>query len=342
MVGKKQSIALFGIYLLAGLLAAEIGARGLLYIEWRRELKAGRGLNMPDSVVGYRLIPGRAAWGRTVNSLGFMGPEFPMRKPGGVFRIVCSGNSITFGEAASSEKTTYPALLEKAINERGGIMAPVEVINAGVMGYTSYQCLMDMKTRLIALQPDLVILCAMWNDMTMSKYIGWKPDINWHDPWHFFTVKGSYAFWLLNQRAFHIPAEVKPDPLKAFTGTLEEIVALCESHGIGLAFLDSPTMFSNVMTPGEEKKCTINFFVRGEIPLYAAYVAAMKEVAARHLIPVLDSGLTYSVSGKDSLLVDVCHPNDTGYRHMVRVLYPQVKTEIQRIMKTRPVGEHVR
>ena len=26
-----------------------------------------------------------------------------MRKPGGVFRIVCSGNSITFGEAASEE-----------------------------------------------------------------------------------------------------------------------------------------------------------------------------------------------------------------------------------------------
>ena len=338
----ERKIVLFGIYLLAGLLAVELGARGLLYIEWRRELKAGRGLNMPDSVVGYRLIPGKAAWGRTVNSLGFMGPEFPMRKPGGVFRIVFSGNSITFGEAASSEKTTYPALLEKAINERGEITAPVEVINAGVMGYTSYQCLMDLRTRLIPLQPDLIILCVMWNDMTMSKYIGWKPDINWHNPWHFFTFKGSYALWLLNQRSFHIPVEVKPAPLKAYADNLEEIIALCESHDIGLAFLDPPTMFSKEMTPAEEKKCAINYFVRGEIPLYAAYVSAMKEVAARHGIPVFDSGLTYSVSGKDSLLVDVCHPDDAGYRHMVRALYPQVKTEIQRIMKTRPVGEHLR
>jgi hypothetical protein len=94
-------------------------------------------------------------------------------------------------------------------------------------------------------------------------------------------------------------------------------------------------MFSESMTPSEVKKCRINYFVQGEIPMYTAYRSAMEEVALKKNITVLDSGLTYSVSGKDSLIVDVCHPNDDGYRHMVRVLYPQVVREIWHVLKER-------
>jgi len=59
----------------------------------------------------------------------------------------------------------------------------------------------------------------------------------------------------------------------------------------------------------------------------------MKEIAVRNKVPVFDTGLTYSVSGKDSLIVDVCHPNNTGYRYMVGVLYPQVKSILRTILR---------
>lgn len=330
---------LIGIYVLVGLFTAEIGVRCFLYFEWQREIRLNHGLHVPDSIVGYKLNPGKTVWGRKVNSLGYRGKEFSIKKPDGVFRIVCSGNSITFGEAATSESTAYPAVLEKVIRERREIAGPVEVINAGVMGYTSYQCLADLKTRLFALHPDLIILCTGWNDITFSKYIGWTRDMHWGNPWHFFEAEDSYAVWLLNQRVLHIPAGVHAAPLKAFAMNLEEIISFCHGHGIPLAVLDPPTMFSQVMTPAEEEKCKLNYFVRGDLPLYTAYVSALKEVAARREVPVLDSGLTYSVSGKDSVIVDVCHPNDAGYRYMVGILYPQVKSEILKIMKAREQGQ---
>jgi lysophospholipase L1-like esterase len=325
---RKQLFFLIGIYLLAGMLAAEVGVRLFLYVEWERELRVSSGLNVPDSVVGYKLNPGKTAWGMSVNSLGYRGPNFSSTKREGSFRIVCLGNSITFGEAASHDSTAYPPVLEKVIRQRGEIACPVEVINAGVMGYTSYQCLADLKTRLVALQPDMVILCVGWNDITLSKYIGWMPEMNWYNPWHFLTLQDSYAFWLLNQKVLHIPAHVKPASVKTFMDNLEGIIGVCKARRITLAFLDPPTIFSPVMTPLEEKKCQINYFVPGEIPLFQAYISVLKEVAARNDVPILDSGLTYSVSGKDSLIVDVCHPNDAGYRHMVNALYPQVKNEI--------------
>ena len=332
---KKSVLLLIGTYLLAGLLVIEVGARLLLYREWRHQMKANHGRHIPDSIVGYRLAAGKSVWGAKVNSLGYRGREFSLNKPVGSFRIVCSGNSITFGEAASSESTTYPAVLEKLMQERGEIAGPVEVINAGVLGYTSYQCLMDLKTRLIALHPDFIIFCVGWNDMTFSKYIGWTPHMNWQNPWLLWTMNDSYAVWLVNERFLHIPMGVNPAPLKAFADNLDRIISLCKQDNVALAFLDLPTMFSQDMTPSEERKCRLNYFVRGEIPLYADYMSTMKEIAARQNIPIFDSGLTYSVSGKDSLIVDVCHPNDTGYLHMVGVLYPQVKNEVLRIRRTK-------
>lgn len=228
-------------------------------MEWQREVRANHGLHVPDSILGYRMGPGQTVWGRTVDSLGYRGREFSFKKPAGSFRIVCSGNSITFGEAASND-STYPALLENIMRDRGEINEPVEVINAGAMGYTSYQCLLDLKTRLLALQPDLVILYVGWNDITFSKYIGWTPDMNWHDPWHFWTVEDSYAIWLLNQRFLHIPIGVRSAPLKAFANNLEEIIMFCKNNGVALAILDPPTIFSQKMTPAEEEKCKINYF----------------------------------------------------------------------------------
>lgn len=332
---RKHAIILIAIYLVAGFLSMEIGVRYLIHRESKWKLPATGGLHVPDSVVGYKLNPGRKTGNISINALGYRGRGFSTKKPEGTFRIVCSGNSITFGEAASADSTTYPAMLERIIRERGEVDEPVEVINAGVMGYTSRQCLLDLKTRLVALQPDLVLLCVGWNDITFSKYIGWTPGMTWQDPWRLLTLQGSYVFWFLNQRVLHIPARVRPDALRAFTDNLDSIISLCKNREIALAVVNPPTIFSEVMTLSEKRKCEINGFVPGEIPLFTAYVAAIEEVATLRDIPMFDSGLTYSVRGKDSLVVDVCHPNDAGYMHMVDVLYPQVRSMILKIMNTK-------
>ena len=97
------------------------------------------------------------------NSQGLYGPEFSPEKPQGVFRIVCIGDSCThFGPHS------YPEILQQMLADRIGDRK-VEVINAGVIGYTSYQGLMMMRSRVRNWQPDLVTVYFGWNDHWLAR-----------------------------------------------------------------------------------------------------------------------------------------------------------------------------
>ena len=100
--------------------------------------------------------------GRVSNSLGFRGPEFEMEKNPDVFRVVCFGDSSTFG-IGSRVEDTWPAMLEQQLNARGDGRI-YEVINAGVPGYTSWQGLKHMQQELPRLQADLVFASYANND----------------------------------------------------------------------------------------------------------------------------------------------------------------------------------
>jgi len=100
----------------------------------------------------------------SVNSFGFRGKEFNPIKPAGVVRILSLGDSCTFGTGRLEDQDTYPELLEKSLNKRFGA-GVFEVINVGMPGYTVYQGFILAKQRnLVALRPDLVIICYGWND----------------------------------------------------------------------------------------------------------------------------------------------------------------------------------
>lgn len=66
-----------------------------------------------------------------INSLGFRDREYSVQKPPGVFRILCLGDSTTFGHWLPVEKT-YSKVLEELLNriwKSSGMR--FEVINAG-------------------------------------------------------------------------------------------------------------------------------------------------------------------------------------------------------------------
>ena len=91
-----------------------------------------------------------------INSFGFRDKELNSdyvkdRK----YRILCVGDSITFGEGVSTNKT-YPKLLEKEL--RSKFSKNIEVLNAGVPGYNTYDELLYIKNYLIKLSPDMIIL----------------------------------------------------------------------------------------------------------------------------------------------------------------------------------------
>jgi lysophospholipase L1-like esterase len=92
-----------------------------------------------------------------VNSLGFRGEEVAQNKPPGVWRIVCMGQSETFG-LFESEGGEWPARLARLLRSTH---PDVEVINASVagMGRNSRQAYLEKYV--FPLQPDVVILYMM-------------------------------------------------------------------------------------------------------------------------------------------------------------------------------------
>jgi hypothetical protein len=98
------------------------------------------------------------------NSLGYRNDEFPLEKPNGVFRIVALGGSSTYDVSIKDNDKTFTAQLERMLREEYGYQN-VQVINAGVPGYNSWEILVNLEFRVLDLDPDLVIIYEGTNDV---------------------------------------------------------------------------------------------------------------------------------------------------------------------------------
>jgi len=101
-------------------------------------------------------------WNVALNSEGFRSPEFELPKPRGRVRIVCLGDSWTFG-ANVDQHQSYPSQLQTLLRHAFPA-ADVEVLNLGVMGYSSFQGLELLRRRALALEPDAIVVGFAMND----------------------------------------------------------------------------------------------------------------------------------------------------------------------------------
>jgi lysophospholipase L1-like esterase len=95
-----------------------------------------------------------------INKDGLRDYFYPREKKDAI-RIICLGDSFTFGYGVDLEQT-YPKILEKKLNEIHS--EKYEVINAGVPGYNTGQELILLKEKLIRYEPDIVIIGFCLND----------------------------------------------------------------------------------------------------------------------------------------------------------------------------------
>jgi lysophospholipase L1-like esterase len=94
-----------------------------------------------------------------INQFGFKGPEIEKDKKLGILRIMTIGDSCTFGH--HYDWCSYSRALERYLQKQG---YQVEVINAGVEGYATWNVLsrLDYFT---SFQPDIAIIYLGWNDL---------------------------------------------------------------------------------------------------------------------------------------------------------------------------------
>lgn len=92
----------------------------------------------------------------STSSMGFRSAE--LEAPKSRFRILCIGDSVTFGWGVADDET-YPALLQKEFPD-------VEIINVGVPALKPEHVLSYVNIFIDEVQPDLVLLAMRPNWMT--------------------------------------------------------------------------------------------------------------------------------------------------------------------------------
>ncbi|HVM94856.1 MAG TPA: SGNH/GDSL hydrolase family protein [Candidatus Acidoferrales bacterium] len=97
----------------------------------------------------------------TINPLGYRGAVTAVPKPAGRTRIVVVGGSAAF-DIGASDGEDWPHLVEQQLRAKDG---NVEVINAAVPGYATWDVLGRLYAELWMLQPDYVVVYEAWNDI---------------------------------------------------------------------------------------------------------------------------------------------------------------------------------
>jgi lysophospholipase L1-like esterase len=113
-------------------------------------------------------LRGNPRWEISLNSAGYRDIEFPRSKDPSSFRILCLGDSWTFG-ANVGEDQTYPRKLQAILQNRFP-SKKIEVLNMGVLGYSSFHGAHLMNEQIPKLQPDLVVIAYAMNEENMNGY----------------------------------------------------------------------------------------------------------------------------------------------------------------------------
>lgn len=142
--------------------AVQLSGDSPLYVsdpELHHRMAANWSGAFPDDILA---AVGRADVPIRTNSLGLRGPEVALDKPEDAFRVLVLGDSVAFGWGVRGEDTfasQLAALLATVYPDRR-----IEVINAGVSGYGTWQELRWLEETGLELSPDVVIVQAHLND----------------------------------------------------------------------------------------------------------------------------------------------------------------------------------
>jgi lysophospholipase L1-like esterase len=173
------------------------------------------------------------------NSLGFRGPEIEVPKPAGRLRVAFLGGSTTFCAHASAGERTWPALVAAGLRDAHPEL-DVDYVNAGVGGYSTVQSLANLRHRVAPLDPDVIVIYHVTNDMTqisraMARDAGLE-DSATEEPGFFERISVAWSLvwknlrWHLRTSDEHPKLDAAPAQLAdAFRPRLTELVQLARA-----------------------------------------------------------------------------------------------------------------
>ncbi|MGE0646200.1 MAG: SGNH/GDSL hydrolase family protein [Nitrospira sp.] len=162
------------------------------------------------------------------------------------YRVLALGDSVTFGTGVDQDKT-FSARLEPLLQER--LHRPVRVINSGVGGYNTVQEVTYFKRDGIALQPDLVMLTYVQNDVEVNRgpFDPWAQSSPWGKSfpdmvitmvgklWFYRLIHHTYTYALPTSQSEATKASQQESKgWRESMSALGELVAMCQERRIPL------------------------------------------------------------------------------------------------------------
>jgi lysophospholipase L1-like esterase len=278
-----------------------------------------------DPLLLWRLKPNlnHAVWDFTVLSTNaqHFRADYPIEsKPAGTYRIVCLGDSVTFGYRVpvvwpdkpteyDPEWLPYPMILEKQLRAANP-NRQFEVFPMAVPGYTSHQGLAWLRRDIDRLQPDMVIASFGWNDVSLSDV----PDreairTDWYPVTVRWLVDHSQAF----AHATHWLRSGKQGPQKRsspvsrvseseYLSNFASIVDLVSSRQAKLIVIGAPYRDSTTNPP--------------EAELMKKYRMELRSSMGQKQVPYLEVLELTEAAGtvNEGFFGELIHPNHMGHR----------------------------
>ncbi len=291
-----------------------------------------------------------------VNAMGLRDAgQIRPEKPAGEFRVVVLGGSSTFNYHAGPPGA-WPARLEQKLADR--LARPVRVINAGTPGYSTLQSSRRLESQLIQLEPDLVLVYHLWNDLktfgiedvdeVIKKWVaqgrrnGKATALQPSPFWDFSSAHSqaiTYARFAkieIGKRlrrssgeGFRHPTldrEVTETGVAFYRSNLQRIADLCAKRGIDLALVDQILLPSSINSEEEKAKIRYEFVGFDPETLWRAILqarAVMHEIAASQSHVRLIETKTIPASAKH--LVDHVHFTDLGLEALSSLLVEEIE-----------------
>ena len=235
----------------------------------------------------------------TVNNLGFRGRAFDPMHKSAKLRIFCLGGSTTAGHSVNDEDT-WPAHLESALREKS---LDVEVINAGVHGWTSYKDYLRYKNEIVNYDADIILIHQGWNEEFLWSCLSlgktWTPKLArnvreehmlYSPPSRFLSSDRFFGKFLAIQAlrkrfifkrnmSFQNPKRwrglMRREYIRAWVENMLEIAKIAEQSKTPLYAIDYPGLVSMDDTPIDR-----DIYIKGKgsrlTPLFADYQASSK------------------------------------------------------------------
>ncbi len=180
-----------------------------------------------------------------INKDGFRHPEVSRKKPPGTWRGFSIGDSQTYGAGVEADQT-YTAVAERQIKSRVPDPDRVELLNAGISGYTSLQALRLIEKKLLDWDPDLIVIdCRTYDSLregplgAPSEGVATVQRLLFHSKIYYILHFGIDRIRPIQPRRMHENSQIRGAERSQF-GNHDLIVALGEDKGFGVVFVDYP------------------------------------------------------------------------------------------------------